>query len=115
MSYLPTMKAMVEVMKYMLNVDLDQKNESGGEDCKSDLHLDIGRHADLTVHRLGCGHRPEGTVRRPELRWWDDNNGEGYTLKEIIQVIHQMQSEHSDAYPRRAKRCGVEANLPHWD
>ena len=109
------MKAKRKVVKYMLNADFEAKNVYGNGKCKSDLHRAVGLHADLTVHRLGCGHRPEGTVRRPDLRWWEDNNGEGYTLQEIIRVIHQIQSEHSDAHPRRPKRCGVEANLPHWD
>ena len=45
-------------MKYMINVDLETKNVSGGAtDCQSELHEAFGRHFDLTVHSIGCACR----------------------------------------------------------
>ncbi len=58
-------------MDYMINIDLETKNVSGGAtDCQSVLHEDYGRHFDLTVHALECGSRKDGGIYRPPTRYW---------------------------------------------
>ena len=103
-------------MEYMINVDLETMNISGGAtDCQSALHEAHGRHYDLTVHVLGCGCRRGGGAHRPPARYWDDNGGEGYTLQEVVERLREIQAQHADLYPRRCRICDVEANPPHWD
>jgi hypothetical protein len=103
-------------MRYMINVDLEAPNETGsGTDCRSELHRNLGRHFDLTVHTLGCTHRNRRSVNRPPRRFWDNNGGAGYTLQGVVERLGKLQLEHPDAHPRRCGRCGVEAYLPHWD
>ncbi len=103
-------------MKYMINVDLETMNISGGAtDCRSALHEGHGRHYDLTVHALGCRHRQGTGTHRPPSRYWDDNEGAGYTLEEVIERIRILQSQHKRAYGRRSRACGVESQPPHWD
>lgn len=100
----------------MINVDLEAPNVSGGgTDCQSAQHEVLGRHFDLTVHVLGCGSRGSRAVNRPPTRYWDDNNGEGYTLQQVLERIHELRAQHPDAYPRRCRNCGVEAHPPEWD
>jgi hypothetical protein len=104
-------------MGYMINVDLETKNVSGGAtDCKSELHKKKGhgRHFDLTVHILGCGCRRGGGANR-STRYWDDNHGKGYTLQGVVEKVKEIQAQHAGAYPRRCRVCGVKANPPHWD
>lgn len=101
-------------MEYMINVDLETTNVSGGgTDCQSPMHGDLGPHFDLTVHGLECrtNSRP---AHRPR-RYWDDNNGEGYTLQQVIERIRDLQDKHPEAHPRRCRICGVEAHPPQWD
>lgn len=103
-------------MEYMINVDLEAPNVTdGGTDCQSAMHEELGRHFDLTVHALNCGSRNSRAVHRPPTRYWDDNNGEGYTLQQVIDRIHALRVQHPDAYPRRCRSCGVEAQPPEWD
>lgn len=100
----------------MINVDLEARNVSGGgRNSQSAQHEALGRHFDLTVHVLGCGSRGSVAVHRPPTRYWDDNNSEGYTLQQVIERIHELREQHPDAYPRRCRRCGVEAHPPEWD
>ena len=100
----------------MINVDLEAANVSGGgTDCQSAQHEALGRHFDLTVHLLGCGCRSTRAVHRPPTRYRDDNNGEGYTLQQVIQQIRELRAQHPEAYPRRCRSCGVEAHPPEWD
>ena len=102
-------------MGYMINVDLETKNVSGGAtDCKSALHKAHDRHFDLTVHILGCGCRRVGGAHR-STRYWDDNDGKGYTLQEVVKRLQEIRTQHAGAYSRRCRVCSVGANLPHWD
>jgi hypothetical protein len=88
----------------MINVDLETPNVSGGgTDCQSVLHEALGRHFDLTVHVLGCGNRGSRAVHRPPTRYWDDNNGEGYTLQQVVERIRELRAQHRMAR-RRAER-----------
>ena len=103
-------------MEYMINVDLEAPNVSGGgTDCQSELHEGFGRHYDLTVHERGCRCRNSRSVNRPPTRYWDDNDGEGYSLEEVVERLRTLQAEHADAYPRRCRTCSVEVNPPLWD
>lgn len=104
-------------MKYIINVDLEHLNEclDGRADCQSQLHKGYGRHFDLTVHALGCGHLNSRSVVDRPRRYWDRNNGEGYTLQQVVERIQELRMRHSDAYPRRCASCNVEAHLPDWD
>jgi len=104
-------------MAYMLNVDLETKNVSGGgpTDCQSASHEPFRRHFDLTVHVLGCPARGSRAVQRPPTRYWDDNEGAGYTLNRLVERIGKLRAQHPDAYARRCRMCGVEAHLPEWD
>jgi hypothetical protein len=100
----------------MINVDLETRNESGGEPhCQSAMHEDLGPHFDLTIHARGCKSRNNRSVHRPPTRYWDDNNGEGYTLLQVIEQIRLLRSQHPNAYPRRCRSCGIDAHLPDWD
>jgi len=101
----------------MINVDLETRNVSGGAgtDCQSPQHKLYGRHYDFTVHSLECGCRGNRAADRPPQRYWDNKNGEGYTLQEVVGRLQDLQSQHADAYPRRCHVCGVQANVPHWD
>jgi len=103
-------------VQYMINVDLETPNSSGGStDCRSVLHKPLGRHFDLTVHALECGSRSSRSANRPPRRYWDDNNGEGYTLPQVIQRIRMLRAHNADAHARRCRSCGVEPHLPDWD
>jgi hypothetical protein len=103
-------------VQYMINVDLEAPNVSGGgTDCQSDLHEPLGRHYDLTVHVLGCGTHGSRSVHRPPTRYWDDNDGKGYTLQQVVERILELQAKHRDAHARRCRICGVQPNLPEWD
>ena len=103
-------------MNYMINVDLESPNVSGGStDCQSTLHEPLGRHFDLTVHAIGCAVRGGRAVNRPPTRYWDDNGGAGYSLDVVVQRVRALRSEHPSAYPRRCRKCDVEAHLPNWD
>src|SRR5687767_1100302 len=44
----------VNVMQYMINVDLETLNRSGDGGCRSKLHEQFDLHADLTIHRIGA-------------------------------------------------------------
>jgi len=100
----------------MINVDLETPNVSGGStDCQSNLHEPLGRHFDLTVHAVGCAVRGIRAVHRPPRRYWDDNDGAGYSLEAVVERVRALRGEHPDAYPRRCRKCEVEAHLPDWD
>ena len=101
----------------MINVDLEAANISGGggTDCQSRMHERFGRHFDLTVHALACGSRNSRSAHRLPSRYWDNNNGEGYSLEQVVARIHELRSEHPNAHARRCHRCGVEAHFPDWD
>jgi hypothetical protein len=102
-------------MRYMINVDLETKNLSGGKpECPSKMHSDLGRHYDLTVHALDCGSRSR-PAHRPPTRYWDDNSGEGYALDALLERIRELRAHHSNAYPRRCLSCDVGAHKPEWD
>jgi len=102
-------------MDYMINVDLETRNVSGGAtDCQSALHKAYGRHFDLTVHALGCGCRKGVGTHRPPTRYWDDNNGKGYALQEVVNKIQAIQATHPHAYLRRCRRC-LKAEPGCWD
>jgi hypothetical protein len=103
-------------VKYMINVDLETANESGGgTDCHSAQHKSYGSHFDLTVHMLSCGSHGSRAVHRPPTRYWDDNEGEGYTLLQVTERIRELRVKHPDAYPRRCRICSVEPCPPVWD
>ena len=103
-------------MTYMINVDLETRNVSGGStDCPSAMHERLGRHFDLTVHALGCTVRGGRAVHRPPTRYWDDNRGAGYTLEEVVQKVHSLRTQHPNAYARRCTKCEVETHAPDWD
>src|SRR5262245_31813283 len=56
-------------MEYMINVDLEAPNVSGGgTDCQSAMHEELGRPFDLTVNVLGCGSANSRPVDRPPTR-----------------------------------------------
>jgi hypothetical protein len=99
----------------MINVDLETLNRTSEGDCRSQLHEAHNIHADLTIHRNGASCRNSRAVRGRETRFWDDNGGVGYTLAEVAERIHELQAQHSNAFPRRCLRCGVDAHLPDWD
>jgi len=102
-------------MNYMINVDLETRNVSGGStDCQSTLHESFGSHFDLTVHAIGCAAQGARAVNRP-TRYWDDNGGAGYSLYAVVQRVRSLRAEHPGAYPRRCRKCEVEAHLPDWD
>src|SRR4051794_6748100 len=103
-------------MTYMINVDLETPNVSGGPtDCPSNLHEHLGRHFDLTVHAVGCAIRGARAVDRPPKRFWDDNHGTGYTLDGVVERVRALRAEHGKAYARRCRKCEVEPHLPDWD
>ena len=103
-------------MHYMINVDLETRNVSGGStDCQSKLHEPLGRHFDLTVHDVGCAVRGGRAVNRQPTRYWDDNGGAGYSLEAVVQTVRSLRTQHPDAYPRRCQKCDVEAHLPDWE
>jgi hypothetical protein len=103
-------------MNYMINVDLETLNVSGGStDCQSTLHEPLGRHFDLTVHYVGCAIRGSRAVHRPPTRYWDDNSGAGYSFDAVVDRVRALRAEHRAAYPRRCRKCDVEAHLPDWD
>jgi hypothetical protein len=103
-------------MTYMINVDLEALNVSGGStDCQSGLHELLGRHFDLTVHALGCAIRGARAVSRPPKRYWDDNGGTGYGFETVVERVRTLRAQHPDAYPRRCRKCEVQAHLPDWD
>lgn len=104
-------------MKYQMNVDLEQQNVANGPgiDCKSELHSGHGLHYDITIHAIGCSCRNSRAVNRPPSRYWDDNEGKGYSLDEILAQLRAIRDEHQAAYPRRCSLCGVEEHLPDWD
>jgi hypothetical protein len=102
-------------VNFMINVDLETANVSGGStDCQSKLHEPLGRHFDLTVHAVGCAARGPRAASRP-TRYWDDNEGAGYDLDAAVQKVRLLRGEHPSAYPRRCRKCEVEAHLPDWD
>src|SRR5262245_43916376 len=105
------------MMVYMINIDLESANVSGGgpTNCSSALHEVLGRHYDMTVHVLGCAARGSRSVQRPPTRYWDDNNGEGYPLQTMVERIHVLRATHPDAHSRRCRLCGVGPHLPDWD
>jgi hypothetical protein len=103
-------------MTYIINVDLESANVSGGStDCQSKLHESLGRHFDLTVHGRGCAIRGVRAVHRPPTRYWDDNDGAGDSFEAVVQTVRALIAEHPEAYPRRCRKCGVGAHLPDWD
>jgi hypothetical protein len=103
-------------MAFMINVDLETLNVSGGKpNCQSAMHEGLGRHYDLTVHALGCGTRGSRSVHRPPTRYWDDNDGEGYSLPQVIERIAALRVQQPNAYPRRCRSCGIKPHLPDWD
>jgi hypothetical protein len=97
---------------YMINVDLESPNVV---DCRSKLHEAYGRHYDLTVHRLNCGSRNKNSVGGRSTRFWDDNDGAGYLIEQVVQRVQQLHIQHPNAYARRCTLCGVDAHLPEWD
>lgn len=103
-------------MPYVINVDLETKNINGGtNDCPSKLHAELGLHFDLTVHSVDCPVRGARMVSRPPTRYWDDNQGHGYSVDEVVARIRALVAQYSDARPRRCPRCDVESHLPDWD
>src|SRR5690349_9516919 len=110
------MTGRIQIMKYMIDIDLETQNECGGApDCPSGLHQVLGPHFDLTVHKIGCGRRNSKSVSRPPSHYWDDNDGSGYTLEKVAERLRELQTEHVRAYARRCRKCGVDPNLPVWD
>jgi hypothetical protein len=102
--------------KFMINVDLETKNLYGGRpECDSEMHRRLGRHFDVTVHSIACGSRNSRSAHRPPTRYWDDKKGEGYTLPEVIALIHEIREQHSNAHARRCLLCDVGAHRPEWD
>ena len=104
-------------MDYMINIDLETKNVSGGgaTDCQSELHEDYGRHFDLTIHEFGSKCRKSNSVDRPPTRCWEPRGDKGYTLDEVVEALQKIHADNADAYPRRCRVCGVPANPPYWD
>jgi hypothetical protein len=104
-------------MNYMINVDIESENVNGGggKDCRSSLHESFGPHFDMTVHAVGCRTRGVRAVDRPPSRYWDDKDGTGYTLEEVVERIRVLQSQHRAAYARRCRMCDVVSHLPDWD
>ena len=103
-------------MTYVINVDLESKNVSGGaNDCPSKLHESLGPHFDLTIHSLDCPVRGARMVSRPPTRFWDDNQGHGYSGEEVVAQIRALVTQNPDAHPRRCQKCHVEGHLPDWD
>ena len=104
-------------MTFMINVDLETPNVIGGgsTDCPSKLHEPLGRHFDLTVHAVGCTARNRRAVDHAPTRYWDDNNGAGYDLDAVVQRVQLLRAEHPGGYPRRCRKCKVEAHVPDWD
>jgi hypothetical protein len=103
-------------MNYVINVDLETPNVSGGStDCQSPLHDTLGRHFDLTVHAIGCAARRGHAANRPPTRYWDDDGGAGYSLDAVVQRVRSLQTQHPNAYPRRCRKCDVQPHLPDWD
>jgi hypothetical protein len=103
-------------VKYMINVDLEIRNSDGGAtNCSSRSHEHFGPHYDLTVHTMSCGRRNSRAADRPHRRYWDRNNGDGYTLLEAVNRVQELQRQHPGAYPRRCGICGVDPQLPYWD
>ena len=102
-------------MTFMVNVDLETQNMSGGDpDCRSGGHRGLGWHDDLTVHLLGCSYR-RGRGAHRERRYWDDNDEQGYSIDEVTDLINEIRGVEPDAYARRCRVCGVPANPPYWD
>ena len=103
-------------MQYMLNIDLETRNVSGGRhECQSALHKTLGPHFDLTVHILGCSSRGSRAVQRPPTRYWDDNNGQGYSLEQLVELVHGLTRQHAAVHARRCRSCGAEPHTPEWD
>lgn len=103
-------------MTYMINIDLEVLNEFNGDPaCASALHVAYGKHYDLTVHALGCSTRNSRSVSNRTKRYWDDNNGSGYSLEAVIQRVRELQLQERNAFARRCGRCGVSQHLPDWD
>ena len=104
-------------MKYMINVDLEAKNDYGRETdgCPSARHQQLGWHYDLTVHSLECRCRRGGGAEPRPKRFWDHNNERGYTLQEVIERLRAIRATNPEAHPRRCSVCSVEANPPDWD
>lgn len=103
----------------MINVDHETKNVRGGSgvNCASALHRQFENHFDLTIHELGASCKRKNSVSR-DTRYWDDNDGDGYSFCDLPTKIDQIQDGTRDAHPRRCGRCDVPVNLvkpPHWD
>jgi hypothetical protein len=100
--------------RYMINVDFETRNVAGGQPgCNSNLHRNLGRHFDLTIHVLNASCRGSNAANR-HRRHWDDNNGNGYNL---TGVVHQIRSiiARRGGHARGCRKCKVPAHLPDWD
>jgi hypothetical protein len=100
---------------FMINVDRELSNRPGDEpNCRSPLHTALGAHFDLTVHTLGCYHRRGGGAQR-ERRYWEDNDGHGFTLADVTRRLEEIRATMRGAQLRRSRNCGVQPNPPWWD
>jgi hypothetical protein len=103
-------------MNYMINVDLETPNVSGGStDCQSALHEPLGRHFDMTVHAINFVVRGSRAAQRPPKRYWGDNGGAGYNFEAVVNRVRSLRAEYPDAHPRRCRKCDVDPHLPDWD
>lgn len=95
-------------MTYIINVDLETPNEYGGPaNCESLGHRELGPHFDLTVHAIDSGCRNSRSVHRPPTRYWDDNDGNGYSTEEVKGLLQALEGANVETYSRLCGKCNV--------